>query len=157
MHLPGSGMRFWSASSEYKNAGQGLANLKGPINDVKVLAPLLKQQWKFDHITQLINADASKQAILQALDNLVARMNSGDHLLFYFSGHGTGPLHSPALRMPHGTAALLPYDTLYESQSGDNKDRLDSFIMGRWDLRPRLEALDRKGVYVTVWLDSCFF
>ena len=62
--------------------------LKGPPNDVQAMQRALKL-WGFDRITVLQDAQATRAAILKALDALVKDAEKGSHVLFYFSGHGT--------------------------------------------------------------------
>ena len=50
------------------------ADLKGCVNDAKAWARLLEEHYRFEpaNITMLLNKQATKQAILAALDDLIA-------------------------------------------------------------------------------------
>ncbi|MCB1807448.1 MAG: caspase family protein, partial [Candidatus Competibacteraceae bacterium] len=80
--------------SNYLNHGVGLNNLPGAVNDIESLVPVLQEQWGFSaaNITRLTDQQATRENILQTLAKLAQKLAPGDHLLFYFSGHGTGPL-----------------------------------------------------------------
>jgi caspase domain-containing protein len=75
---------------EYPNlrADQQLA---GCINDVELMAALLPERFGFssDGITLLRNAEASRKAILDALDGLVAKAEADDVVVVHYSGHGS--------------------------------------------------------------------
>ncbi len=55
--------------------------------DVELLAPML-QKCGFTDIVTLINAQATKRAIVSALKDLAQRCTNGDKVYFHFSGHG---------------------------------------------------------------------
>jgi hypothetical protein len=132
-----------------------LRKLEGPPNDVSAMKQALAA-WGFDQITILQDAQATRAAILEKLDALAKEAEPGSQVLFYFSGHGTSPVDpkfGAALALPHTTGALLPYDA---RKSGDPAAIRRSLLIGREDLRPRFEALDRKGVHLTAWIDACF-
>lgn len=129
--------------------------LKGPPNDVQAMQQALKL-WGFDRITVLQDAQATRAAILKALDALVKDAEKGSHVLFYFSGHGTSPIDPKFgvdLALPHTTGALIPYDA---KRNGDSATKRKSLIIGREDLRPQFKKLDEKGVHLTAWIDACF-
>jgi hypothetical protein len=67
--------------------------LHGCVNDANDLAGLLREQYGFasDDVSVLVDAEASKKAVLEALTGLVERAESGnlDQIVFTFSSHGT--------------------------------------------------------------------
>ena len=114
---------------------------------------VLQARWGFPaaQIITLQDRQATRRAILQALQALLTQSAPGDDILIYYSGHGTS-LHdsSSQLPMPHDTGALVPWD--YQKASANPAQ----LIIGRSDLRPlllQLEAGKRK-----VWLvaDACY-
>ena len=142
--------------SNYLNHGVGLNNLPGAVNDIESLVPVLQEQWGFSaaNITRLTDQQATRENILQTLAKLAQKLAPGDHLLFYFSGHGTGPLDtSKVAPLAHTTAALLPYDT---AKIGRLTADSSSVLVGQRDIRPLFESLDQKGVYVTAIIDACY-
>ena len=61
-------------------------DLEGPPHDVEVLKNLLVQKWNFDEakITTLVDREARRGAILNALDSLSERTSSGDFIFCVF-------------------------------------------------------------------------
>ncbi|MFZ2518860.1 MAG: caspase family protein, partial [Anaerolineae bacterium] len=84
--------------------------LHGPPADVAALADLLTNAHAFDHITTLVDEQATRKAILNAFADLVDATQPGDLVLIHYSGHGS--------RVPdiHGDEAdgwdssLVPHD-----------------------------------------------
>lgn len=62
------------------------------VNDVKNLQQTLTNStmWNGAEITQLIDKQASKRAILNSIEDISHQMNPQDLFLFFFSGHGSG-------------------------------------------------------------------
>lgn len=139
----------------YADTNKPYLQLKGPPNDVQAMEQALKK-WGFDRIIVLQDAQATRAAILKALDDLVKNAKPGDHVLFYFSGHGTSsedPKLGTNLALPHTAGALVPYDA---RRDGDAAAQRKSLLIGREDLRPRFQQLDDKRVPLTAWIDACF-
>lgn len=171
---------FWSGSSQaarhvllvgvgqYAAAtGDDFKSLAGPEHDVASLREIAVRDWqvKPENIQVLIDSQGSKAAILQALDELVAKAKSGDSVFVYFSGHGTSSKwvdvtsQQSLVNMPDGTGALVPYDfdPLDSSGALRSADELaDQLIIGRRDLRPRFEDLDRRKIHTWVVVDACY-
>jgi hypothetical protein len=129
-------------------------SLEGPQYDVRTLAAVLRDQYKFDSVEIVQDAQATKQGILQAIDALQTRTAPGDFVLVYYSGHGTSALDR-RLRMPglsSNTGALLPSDF---TRSGTDKELLGKVIIGNRDLRPRFERLEATRDVVVIF-DSCY-
>jgi hypothetical protein len=130
--------------------------LEGPRYDARALRAALIEQWGFDpeHVEMLLDGDATRSRIQAGLASLIDRTHPGDYVLIFFSGHGTSRLdvRSP-WPLPDGTGALIPADF---TASGTLEEQTESLIVGRRDLRPVLEALDRSGRRVFVIVDSCF-
>jgi hypothetical protein len=131
--------------------------LQGPPNDVRALRDLLTSKWGFDseQVQTLVDQGATRTAILEALDGLVASARKGDVIFLYLSGHGTSgrdPSNQFAREDLADTGAFLPYDV----KVSDKQTLLDSLVIGRRDLRPRLEKLDTLGAQVFVVADACY-
>src|SRR5215471_16856608 len=73
---------------DYKEAS-GLAKLKAPANDAVQLQKAL-QAPDIEFTTTLLKESdiKDKAAFDSALQKFLASVNSGDEVLFYFSGHG---------------------------------------------------------------------
>jgi len=61
------------------------------VNDVEALQRVLVDRYQFlpEHITVLVNQNATKAKILATLAALRQTTTAHDFLLVYFSGHGT--------------------------------------------------------------------
>lgn len=145
-------------------ADERITDLEGPEFDVAALREVLIEDWEYPsaNIATLLNEQASEQGILAALDRLAEDSRPGDSLLIYFSGHGTSAQDislGAQLHLPDGSGALVAYDfdperfgpgRKIESHAHD-----DGLLIGRYDLRPRFEALDKDRT-VLVMFDACF-
>jgi hypothetical protein len=143
--------------SEYPGLGKDL-QLNGPQNDIPAMRALLTQRG-FDSRNVEILADGvqgagvpTRQAIMAALDGVVARAHSGDYVYLHFAGHGSQqPARDPKLKPDGLSEIFLPRD------------------VGRWDgtvgtvhnaivdeeLVQRLDALLAKGAFVWAVFDAC--
>jgi hypothetical protein len=128
--------------------------LEGPAHDVEAMRQVLVQRWGFapERVQTLVDQAATRQAILQAVKGLVQRTQPGDEVLVYFSGHGTSAL-DPALGLPlpHGSGAFIPVDA-----DLGHPNPVAQLVVGRTDLRPVFEQLDKGGRKVWFVSDSCF-
>jgi hypothetical protein len=74
--------------NDYPGSGNDLA---GCVNDTANLRELLVKQFGFgvSDIRVITDAKATRAAILDGLEAMVAKASAGDVLVFHFSGHGT--------------------------------------------------------------------
>ena len=134
-------------------------NLQGPTYDVGDLQALLTTRWHFppEHISVLLNRDATRANILAALQKLVDRSQPGDQIFIYLSGHGTSAKDeaNPMLseKLPDNSGAFVPHDFPI---FGNLEEQVANLIIGKRDLRPLLEQLDRGERQVFVVADSCY-
>lgn len=138
--------------SDYRS--DSIRRLEGPAHDLVSLKRALVRYWDFDtsRMATLLNAEASRARVQEALSALSDAARPGDYVLFYYSGHGTSA-HDPERLwpMPYGTAALVPHDAELKPDG-----TLDRVLFSRTDIRPVFEALDRRGVTVLAIFDTCF-
>ena len=134
-------------------------DLDGPPHDVHSLEKVLRDDWGFDRVTSLVDHEATRAAILRALDDLIRKTRPDDHVFIYFSGHGTSSYQDRdtgraqsilTATLDPGTGGLLPADIDLKSSSAG-----DVLLVGRRDLRPRLQQLDQKS-NVFVVFDACY-
>jgi hypothetical protein len=87
----------------------GELQLRGCVNDARALAALLIERFAFplDQIRLLLDAQATREAILVAFEELIAASGPEDSVLIHYSGHGA--------QFADGT--------------GDEADRLDEAIV----------------------------
>ena len=131
--------------------------LEGPPHDVSALRGVLASKYNFkqENIRTLINHKAVKIRIIDEIEQLTHRTQPGDRIFIYFSGHGTSRRDDlMALPLPLGSGALVPAD--FSADPNQSIDTLMSqLIVGRRDLRPLLEPLDRDRQVLMVF-DTCF-
>lgn len=116
----------------YPKLAKGSA-LRGCARDAEVMQQAL-ERYGFA-VTRLVDADATKQGILDALARVKATIRPGERFVFYFAGHGDG---APK-------PCLLCYDAQEAATAGD---------LTAAELRAAVEAIPARSR--TVILDSCF-
>jgi hypothetical protein len=134
---------------------QPQVNLEGPANDLPSLRQaLIGAGFAPERVTMLLDRDAGRQAILDALRNTVKRAVAGDFVVFYFSGHGTSSFDAHfeiASDLGSDTGALIPYDIDPTSREAI----VASVIIGHRDLRPILGSLNPQARALVI-LDACY-
>ena len=60
-------------------------DLKAPANDAKALNDILKTKYGFETILLL---DATREEIIDGMQEMVTKLNREDNLLIYYAGHG---------------------------------------------------------------------
>jgi len=63
-------------------------SLNNAVNDAQALEKTLRNKYRIDKFYTLYDAQATRSAILNVLDNLVNTLTENDNVLIYFSGHG---------------------------------------------------------------------
>lgn len=119
------------------------ADLKGCVNDAKSWAAMLEEHFGFDrsNVTVLLDARATKQRILNALDRLLAGSRRGDVLVFTNSSHGTYVADTDGDEWLYDEA-ICPYD-------------MEKHLIVDDELRTRFAGIP-SGVRFTMISDSCF-
>ena len=66
-----------------------VSNLQGPLNDLRMMRDVLTQWLGFpeQNITDLVDAKATKEGIINALRTLQTQAQPGDTVVVYYSGH----------------------------------------------------------------------
>ena len=127
--------------SEY----QRISSLPDAIqNDVKDVAATLSSPtycgYSQENVVSLLNADATRNAVLEGLSDLAARAVEDDTVCVYFSGHGT------VFESPDGDdSALLTVDSDLSDVAGT--------AISSGDLATALGQI--KAERVLVFIDSC--
>ena len=65
-----------------------LPTLKTAVHDAEAVADLLREQYGFQ-VTTLIDQEATRDNILDAMAHFRKRLDEGDSLLIYYAGHGS--------------------------------------------------------------------
>lgn len=132
-----------------------LAQLRGCVNDVALMKRMLESSLRFppESIATLIDEQAVKQSILDALERLVEDCGEDDIVVFHYSGHGSS---APARKRdkPSGRdETIVPYDSGRRladfPEQAENRDISDRQIH-EW-----LSRLGRKTRRITLVFDSC--
>ena len=102
LHVLAIGISDYEASS--------ILNLPGSVADVQAVAAILKKGaaalYDAVEVVELVNQQASRAAVLQAVDHAAARLKAEDTFVFYFSGHA----------LSEGETYLLPQDAALSGQ-----------------------------------------
>jgi hypothetical protein len=119
------------------------SDLNGCVNDAQAWASLLVNHFNFaeSDVKLLIDAQATKAAIMAGLQAMLAGAKSGDVLVFTNSSHGTYIADTSGDEEKYDEA-ICPYDC------ADN-------LLVDDDLRDLFTNL-AKGVHLTIISDSCF-
>ena len=124
---------------EYRNdPARPVATLAGVPHDIEsALAMARQMQVPVDNTTVLRDRDATREGVLQALTDLDARVQPGDRVFLYWSGHGSRYFDAQA----NGCVeALVPHDL----RDIDNRE------FAQW-----LQPLARKTDKMLVVYDAC--
>ena len=115
-------------------------DLRGCVNDANDWAHLLRDNFNFTDVKQLLNVDATKAKIIAGLEDLLVGAKAGDVLVFTNASHGTY-LADTDEDEPKFDEAICPYDT-------------DSNLLVDDELRELFLNIP-DGVRLTVISDSC--
>lgn len=128
-------------------------------NDVDLLRPLLQKRG-FSDIVTLTNEQATKAKIVNELNALAERCQSGDNVYFHFSGHGQ-PIrddNGDEGKSKKYDESIIPYDACRDSRKMNGK-YVGQYHLIDDELCPLLDAIKHKlgpdgELFVAV--DACF-
>lgn len=101
----------WNSGVTVGDLTLSAPNLQWCVGDSNSFADLLRSGFSFDQVTTLQDSQATSQAILNGISNLLNSSTAGDTVCFYFSGHG-GRLPEKAGSSPtRYYKTIIPYDT----------------------------------------------
>jgi hypothetical protein len=122
------------------------APLSGCVNDADdVVSCILALGASLGNIRKIYNEDATKASIRDALRDMIACAQDGDHLLFHYSGHGSQVVTQDPGEPDGFDECLCPYDFKFADPSTAFRDDELANLLSSV---PRLVAM-------TVVLDSC--
>jgi hypothetical protein len=124
--------------------------LKGCVNDAKLMKGVLVDQFKFEEseITELHDKAASQKGILAAMERLVERAEKDDVIVVHFSGHGS---QRESADLEEGTgqdSTILPHDSGCE-------DPHPNLGIADKEINEWLGRLSKKTRYITLIFDCC--
>jgi caspase domain-containing protein len=105
---PGSDTAGWVGPS-----GRALVpNLDGAVNDVASMQDLLRARFGFDpaHMRSLTDSAATRDAIVAAIEQLIADAQSGDVVVFFYAGHGSQRRNSLSARGTKLDQTIVPVE-----------------------------------------------
>ncbi len=68
--------------------GKEWSALKNPVRDAEAIKGLLTAKYGFSNVTTLYNEKATRNNIIETIDNITAELSEEDNLLIFYSGHG---------------------------------------------------------------------
>ena len=136
-------------------ANSGWGNLSS-LNDIKYIkAGLLKHGFSESEINVLLDQQATRAGILNALDELYRRAELNDVVVFHFSGHGQQIYDDNKDEIDGYDEALIPYDAAarYDPVTYKGENHLRDDELGN-KLKLIREKIGAKGSLV-VMVDAC--
>ena len=122
-------------------------NLSGAVNDATALQEMLVAAYGFDRsdIVTLVDQDATRAAIMDALDqHLAAKASKDDVLLFYYAGHGSQVKNSLSDERDKLDESIVPADSRLGAR--DIRDK---------ELRALFNRILDRGARLTLIFDNC--
>ena len=141
--------------NEFKTLPQS-SWLSGCVNDAEdVAATLTTNGFQADHVTVLRDAEATKEAIMNALTGMIRQSKPGDEVLFSYSSHGTQVpdlpgTEAPGDKEPDGLDEAFACHEIAVGTDGWDRDT----VIVDDELR-ELFSSAAEGVLVEVLLDTC--
>jgi hypothetical protein len=114
--------------------------LSGPLNDVAAMHLLLQDTYGFTDIRELTDLDATRQGILDAIDQLIADTEKGDRVVIYYSGHGSQRLDSKSSK-DRRDQTIVPVDAWKGVKDIRDKELAVLFNKIVYDKQARLTAI----------------
>ncbi len=140
--------------SDYAS-GTGIPDLRGPKNDVTLMRDLLSKRGVSDITVLAHDMDGVKaptrQAILDALQNLIDRSSAGDLVYFHLSGHGTRQPDLDGDETDGLDEVFLPADA---GKAPEGHNQIQNALTDD-DIRQSILSIRRKGADVWFVMDSC--
>jgi Caspase domain len=126
-----------------------IRTLDGCVNDSRLVRQVLIERFGFPeaNITQLLDAQARRDAILAAFDALASATGAGDVVVIHFAGHGSQMRDREGDEPSGFDSTLMPWDTGREPDV--NRDITDD------EVHLKLEALAARTPHITVLVDAC--
>ena len=137
---------------DYYNAQAGWKAIDGTVNDVAVFSSFLTNTWGFDPANQTIVSDRTKQttaAMTQAFDDFTDRLEPGDIVALFYSGHGDRVFDENGDEVKNASNAVT--DAFDEGMCTVDGHLLDDAI------KPKLDAMLAKGIdHIFFFVDACY-
>ena len=133
----------------------GLADLQGPVNDVKLMRETLRGRG-VEHIIVLADgiegsAIPTREAILAGFDGLAADAQSGDLVIIHMSGHGTRQPDTGNDEADGHDEVFLPADA---AKAAPGAQTIPNAIVDE-EIGEAIAKIRQKGADVWFIMDSC--
>jgi hypothetical protein len=115
-------------------------SLSGPLTDVAAMTLLLKENYNFTDIRVLKDQEATRQGILDAIDELIEKTHPGDRVVFYYAGHGSQRLDSKSSKGQRDQT-IVPVDAWKGVKDIRDKELAVVFDKIVFDKQARLTAI----------------
>lgn len=125
--------------NEYED--RNIPSLINARNDAKAVAEILEERYRFEEVNLLLDEEATKKAVYDAMRELIRVANPDDSVLIYYSGHGE--LDAYSVEKKDGW--WLPRDAV----SGDTFTYLENSMV-------RTVISNMKARHVLLVSDSCY-
>jgi hypothetical protein len=137
---------------DYYNAPAGWKPISGTVNDVAVFSEMLTNTWGFDPANQTIISDRTQQttsALTQAIDDFTAKLEPGDIVALFYSGHGDRVFDEDGDEVTREGNDVT--DTFDEAICTTDGHLLDD------DIDVKLDGMLGKGIDHIFWfIDACY-
>jgi hypothetical protein len=115
-------------------------SLQGPLTDVAAMHLLLEQTYGFTDIRELKDEQATRQGILDAINQLIADTQKGDRVVIYYSGHGSQRLDTKSSKSQRDQT-IVPVDAWKGVKDIRDKELAVLFNKIVYDKQARLTAI----------------
>jgi len=115
-----------------------------------LMAGILRERFGFQHVTTLLDAQATREAILTAFDQLATDTNDGDAVVIHYAGHGSQITDREGDEPSGLDSTLMPVDT--HGKWGTPEQNLD---ITDDEIHLKLLALGEKTNNITLIIDAC--
>ena len=120
--------------------GASWQSLLGPLTDVVAMHLLLADTYGFTDIRELTDQQATRQGILDAINQLIADTEKGDRVVIYYSGHGSQRLDTTSSKEQRDQT-IVPVDAWKGVKDIRDKELAVLFDKIVFDKQTRLTAI----------------
>ena len=126
-----------------------LRQLDGCVNDVTLMGKILQENFGFptENLVRLADGEATREAILAAMDDLVERTRPDDIVVIHYAGHGSQMTDREGNEPDGMDETIMPFDS--QGRAGINRDITDD------EIHLRLVRMAEKTSFITLIFDSC--
>src|SRR6202453_3043346 len=115
-------------------------SLQGPLIDVAAMHLLLQDTYGFTDIRELTDLQATRQGILDAINQLIADTEKGGRVVIYYSGHGSQRLDTKSSKNQRDQT-IVPVDAWKGVKDIRDKELAVLFDKIVFDKQARLTAI----------------